>query len=42
MFAGVVGGGTFNSQDWLALLACGGYVVVLTTLGIYWFRFDAQ
>jgi ABC-2 type transport system permease protein len=42
VFAGVVGGGTFDSQDWLSLLACGGYVVVLTTLGIYWFRFDSQ
>ena len=42
VFAGVVGLGTFGSQDWLSLLACGGYVVVLTTLGIYWFRFDAQ
>jgi ABC-2 type transport system permease protein len=42
LFAGVVGLGTFGSQDWLALLACGGYVVALTTLGIYWFRFDAQ
>ncbi len=42
VFAGVVGAGTFDSQDWLSLLACGGYVVALTTLGIYWFRFDAQ
>ena len=42
VFAGVVGRGTFGSQDWLSLLACGGYVVALTTLGIYWFRFDAQ
>ena len=40
VFAGVVG--TFDSQDWMSLLACVGYVVVLTTLGIYWFRFDAQ
>jgi ABC-2 type transport system permease protein len=40
VFAGVVG--TFGSQDWLSLLACGGYAVVLATLGIYWFRFDAQ
>ncbi len=40
VFAGVVG--TFDTQDWLSLLACGGYVVVLTTLGIYWFRFDVQ
>ena len=42
VFAGVVGGGPFDSRDWLSLLACGGYVVVLSTLGIYWFRFDAQ
>jgi ABC-2 type transport system permease protein len=42
VFAGVVGLGTFGSQDWLSLLACAGYVVVLTTLGIVWFRFDAQ
>ena len=42
VFAGVVGGGTFDSQDWLSLLACGGYVTVLSILGIYWFRFDAQ
>ena len=42
VFAGVVGAGTFDSQDWLSLLACCGYVVALTTLGIYWFRFDAQ
>jgi ABC-2 type transport system permease protein len=42
VFAGVVGLGPFGSQDWLSLLACGGYVVVLSTLGIYWFRFDTQ
>ncbi len=42
VFAGVLGGGTFTSQDWLSLLACGGYVVALTTLGIYCFRFDSQ
>jgi ABC-2 type transport system permease protein len=42
VFAGVVGSGTFDSQAWLSLLACGGYVVVLATLGICWFRFDAQ
>jgi len=42
VFAGVVGVGTFDSQDWLSLLACGGYVVAFTILGIYWFRFDAQ
>jgi len=42
VFAGVVGLGTFSSQDWLSLLACFGYVVVLAPLGIYWFRFDAQ
>ena len=42
VFAGVVSIGTFGSQDWLSLLACAGYVVVLTTLGIYWFRFDTQ
>jgi ABC-2 type transport system permease protein len=42
VFAGVVGLGHFGSQDWLSLLACGGYAIVLSTLGIYWFRFDAQ
>lgn len=42
VLAGVVGPGTFSAQDWLSLVACGGYVVALTTLGIYWFRFDAQ
>jgi ABC-2 type transport system permease protein len=42
VFAGVVDLGTFGSQDWLSLLACVGYVAVLTTLGIYWFRFDSQ
>jgi len=41
VFAGVVGVGTFDSHDWLSLLACGGYVIVLTTLGIYCFRFDS-
>ncbi len=40
VFAGVVG--TFDTQDWLSLLACFGYVVLLTSVGIYWFRFDAQ
>ena len=40
VFAGAVG--TFDTQDWLSLLACGGYVVALTTIGIYWFRFDTQ
>jgi ABC-2 type transport system permease protein len=42
VFAGIVGAGSFDSQDWLSLLACGGYVVALTTLGISCFRFDAQ
>jgi ABC-2 type transport system permease protein len=42
VFAGVVGLGSFGSQDWLALLACGAYVLVLATLGIFWFRFDPQ
>lgn len=42
VFAGVVHGGPFSSQDWLSLLACGGYVVALTTVGISWFHFDAN
>ncbi len=42
VFAGVVSGGTFDSQDWLSLLACGGYVAALTSVGILCFRFDAQ
>jgi ABC-2 type transport system permease protein len=42
VLAGVVGPGTFSAQDWLSLVASGGYVVALTTLGTYWFRFDAQ
>ena len=42
VFAGVVGGGTFGAQVWLALLACCGYVIVLSAVGIYGFRFDAQ
>jgi ABC-2 type transport system permease protein len=42
VFAGVVGPGTFGTQAWLSLLACAGYVIVLTTLGISWFRFDPQ
>jgi ABC-2 type transport system permease protein len=42
VFAGVVGLETFGSHDWLSLLACGGYVLALTALGIYWFRFAVQ
>jgi ABC-2 type transport system permease protein len=42
VFAGVVRLSSFNSQAWLSLLACGGYVVALGALGIYWFRFDSQ
>lgn len=42
LFAGVLGLGPFNTQAWLSLLACGGYVVALSALGIYWFRFDSQ
>jgi ABC-2 type transport system permease protein len=42
VFAGVVGLGSFGLQAWLSLLACGGYALALTTLGIYWFRFDSQ
>lgn len=42
VFAGVVLPGSFDSQAWLSLLACAGYVVVLGALGIYWFRFDSQ
>ncbi len=42
VFAGVVSAGSFDTQEWMSLLACFGYVIVLTTLGISWFRFDTQ
>jgi ABC-2 type transport system permease protein len=42
VFAGVLRLGSFNTQAWLSLLACAGYAVVLSALGICWFRFGSE
>lgn len=42
LFAGVLDLSIWNSRDSLAVLACAGYIVVFTTLGIRWFHWDSR
>jgi len=42
LFAGVLDLSTWDSRDWLSILACAGYIVVCTGIGIRWFHWDAR
>lgn len=42
LFAGVLRLSSWNTQDWLSLVACAGYVVVAAAVGIRWFQWDAR
>ncbi|MGO9794044.1 MAG: ABC transporter permease [Solirubrobacteraceae bacterium] len=42
LFAAVLNLSTWDTHDSLALLACGGYIVVFAAIGIRWFQWDAR
>ncbi len=42
LFAAVLNLSTWDTNDSLALLACGGYIVVFAAIGIRWFQWDAR
>ena len=42
LFAGVLNLSAWDAHDSLILLACGGYIVVFTAIGIRWFQWDAR
>ncbi len=42
LFAAVLDLSAWNTHDSLALLACGGYIVVFAAIGIRWFQWDAR
>ncbi|HEY7042047.1 MAG TPA: ABC transporter permease [Nocardioidaceae bacterium] len=42
LFAGVLDLHAWHSRDTLSLLACLGYIIVFTGIGIRWFQWDAQ
>ena len=42
LFAAVLNLSAWDTTDSLALLACGGYVVVFAAIGIRWFQWDAR
>ena len=42
LFAAVLHLSAWDTHDSLALLACGGYIVVFAAIGIRWFRWDAR
>ena len=42
LFAAVLNLSAWDTHDSLALLACGGYVVVFAAIGIRWFQWDAR
>lgn len=42
LFAAVLNLSAWDSHDSLALLACGGYIVVFAAIGIRWFQWDAR
>ena len=42
LFAAVLDVSTWDTHDSLALLACGGYIVVFAAIGIRWFQWDAR
>lgn len=42
LFAAVLNLSAWDTNDSLALLACGGYIVVFAAVGIRWFQWDAR
>jgi ABC-2 type transport system permease protein len=42
LFAAVLNLSVWDTHDSLALLACGGYIVVFAAIGIRWFQWDAR
>jgi ABC-2 type transport system permease protein len=42
LFAGVINLSAWDSTDSIALLVCGGYIVVFAAIGIRWFQWDAR
>ena len=42
LFAAVLNLSAWDTNDSLALLACGGYIVVFAAIGIRWFQWDAR
>jgi ABC-2 type transport system permease protein len=42
LFAAVLNLSAWDTNDSLALLACGGYIVVFGAIGIRWFQWDAR
>ncbi len=42
LFAAVLNLSAWDTNDSLALLACGGYIVVFASIGIRWFQWDAR
>jgi ABC-2 type transport system permease protein len=42
LFAAVLNLSAWDTNDSLALLACGGYIIVFAAIGIRWFQWDAR
>ena len=42
LFAGVLNLHAWDSRDTLSLVACAGYIIVFTGIGIRWFQWDAR
>jgi ABC-2 type transport system permease protein len=42
VFQGTLHQTTWDSHAWLSLLACFGYILVFSAIGIKWFKWDAQ
>jgi ABC-2 type transport system permease protein len=42
LFAAVLNLSAWDTNDSLALLACGGYIVVFAAIGVRWFQWDAR
>lgn len=42
LYAGVLNITAWDSRDWLSVLACAGYILAFTAVGIRWFRWEAR
>jgi ABC-2 type transport system permease protein len=42
LFAGVLKLSAWDSQDWLSIVACAGYIVACAAVGVRWFHWDAR